>query len=128
MAHLAIQAHPWCAVCETTTDLTGDHIVPIIDGGLNVPSNIRVLCRPCNSRAGAERGNGVTGGEGSSRKPQTRSEMTSYTIEYPDGSRKQITDTETWQEPLVVGKDLVATIGGDGEPLRAVWVRVVEVH
>lgn len=43
----AIAAHPWCSECNTTTDLTGDH--------LRYPArtvdDVRVLCRPCNSRS-----------------------------------------------------------------------------
>jgi 5-methylcytosine-specific restriction endonuclease McrA len=53
MVALAIHAQPWCTTCGATTDLTGDHIVPRTHGGLNVPSNIQVLCRSCNSKKGA---------------------------------------------------------------------------
>lgn len=42
-----------CVECEAPEDLTVDHIVPISRGGGNDPSNLRVLCRPCNSRKGA---------------------------------------------------------------------------
>ncbi len=49
----AIAYHPWCERCGATTDLTGDHIVPLVRGGMNSPDNIRVLCRSCNSRRGA---------------------------------------------------------------------------
>ena len=51
---LAIQAQPWCSDCGATSDLTGDHITPRVAGGGNVPSNIRVLCRSCNSSRGAK--------------------------------------------------------------------------
>jgi 5-methylcytosine-specific restriction protein A len=53
----AIRAQPWCSQCGTTHDLTGDHILPLSRGGINEPTNIRVLCRRCNSR----RGNRTTG-------------------------------------------------------------------
>jgi 5-methylcytosine-specific restriction endonuclease McrA len=54
MAKLAIAAQPWCSYCRATTDLTADHITPRSRGGLNVPSNYRVLCRRCNGAKGAK--------------------------------------------------------------------------
>jgi 5-methylcytosine-specific restriction enzyme A len=56
MVALAIRAQPWCSECGSTHDLTGDHIKPLAHGGLNTPSNIQVLCRKCNSRAGGGTG------------------------------------------------------------------------
>jgi 5-methylcytosine-specific restriction endonuclease McrA len=50
----AIRAHPFCAECGTSADLTGDHIVPLSKGGTNTPSNIQVLCRGCNGRKQAK--------------------------------------------------------------------------
>jgi 5-methylcytosine-specific restriction protein A len=50
---VAITAQPFCSSCRSTTDLTGDHIVPLSRGGTNRADNIRVLCRSCNSRKGA---------------------------------------------------------------------------
>lgn len=48
---------PWCWFCFATTDLTTDHIVPREAGGSDDDSNLRVLCRTCNSkRAGGRRG------------------------------------------------------------------------
>ena len=52
MVKQAIQAHPYCTDCHATTDLTGDHIVPLSQGGLSVPGNIAVRCRSCNSARG----------------------------------------------------------------------------
>jgi 5-methylcytosine-specific restriction endonuclease McrA len=49
MVKLAIRAQPYCGRCGSTEDLTGDHIVPFSQGGMDVPSNIRVLCRSCNA-------------------------------------------------------------------------------
>ncbi|MEU9236456.1 HNH endonuclease [Streptomyces subrutilus] len=46
----AIRLQPWCSFCGCTTDLTGDHIQPLAEGGMNTPENIRVLCRSCNTR------------------------------------------------------------------------------
>jgi 5-methylcytosine-specific restriction endonuclease McrA len=37
-------------VCGATTDLTADHLIPVIDGGANGP--LRTLCRLCNSSHG----------------------------------------------------------------------------
>ncbi|WP_078906556.1 HNH endonuclease [Streptomyces sp. NRRL S-378] len=48
----AIAAQPWCSFCGTGSDLTGDHILPLSRGGTSDPSNIRVLCRSCNSARG----------------------------------------------------------------------------
>lgn len=48
----AIRAQPWCSWCLAVDDLTGDHIVPKSKGGSNDASNVRVLCRSCNSRRG----------------------------------------------------------------------------
>lgn len=42
-----------CVECDAQEDLTVDHIVPVSRGGGNDPSNLRILCRPCNSRKGA---------------------------------------------------------------------------
>lgn len=41
-----------CVTCGVETDLTIDHIVPLIRGGTNSLSNFQTLCRPCNSRKG----------------------------------------------------------------------------
>lgn len=43
-----------CQACPSTTDLTIDHVFPQILGGGNDPSNLRVLCRSCNSSKGAK--------------------------------------------------------------------------
>jgi 5-methylcytosine-specific restriction protein A len=52
VAAAAIKAQPWCSRCYAVTNLTGDHIVPLSRGGTNDPSNVRVLCRKCNSSLG----------------------------------------------------------------------------
>lgn len=55
------RAQPWCEWCGTSVDLTTDHVQRLADGGpmLPGPDGVRVLCRPCNSRAsvlGQDRG------------------------------------------------------------------------
>lgn len=45
---------PVCPECGTTKDLSIDHIVPFSRGGETIESNLRVLCRPCNSMKGAK--------------------------------------------------------------------------
>lgn len=41
-----------CQVCGTDEDLTGDHITPIGKGGLNVRTNLQILCRRHNAAKG----------------------------------------------------------------------------
>jgi 5-methylcytosine-specific restriction endonuclease McrA len=47
---VAIRQQPYCSVpgC-TSTDLTGDHRVPLSKGGTSTLENIQVLCRRHNS-------------------------------------------------------------------------------
>lgn len=42
-----------CVDCGAVDDLTLDHIHPWSLGGPDTVENLRVLCRPCNSRKGA---------------------------------------------------------------------------
>lgn len=42
-----------CIDCHTWDDLTLDHVLPLILGGRNHPSNWVVRCRSCNSTKGA---------------------------------------------------------------------------
>ena len=39
-----------CQEWAATNDLTIDHIMPITKGGTDELDNLRILCRPCNSR------------------------------------------------------------------------------
>src|SRR5690606_25141458 len=41
-----------CVACGAEEDLSLDHIVPFSKGGPDTIENLRVLCRPCNSRRG----------------------------------------------------------------------------
>lgn len=43
-----------CVLCGCTRDLTLDHIHPWSLNGPDTYENLRVLCRPCNSRKGAK--------------------------------------------------------------------------
>ena len=47
----AIAAHPWCARCNATSDLTLDHVAPA-----STLLGFQVLCRSCNSSKGARTG------------------------------------------------------------------------
>lgn len=42
-----------CLLCGASRPLTVDHHVAIVNGGTNDLTNLRTLCRPCNSRKGA---------------------------------------------------------------------------
>lgn len=38
-----------CALCNESVDKWEiDHIVPLANGGISIPGNLQVLCRPCN--------------------------------------------------------------------------------
>jgi 5-methylcytosine-specific restriction endonuclease McrA len=56
LVKVAIAQHPYCSVpgC-TSTDLTGDHALPLAMGGKSVLENIQVLCRRHNSMNGSSR-------------------------------------------------------------------------
>jgi 5-methylcytosine-specific restriction protein A len=51
IAARTIAAHPYCAQCGATEDLTCDHLVPRSLGG-TAADGVRVLCRRCNGRRG----------------------------------------------------------------------------
>jgi 5-methylcytosine-specific restriction endonuclease McrA len=69
LSKLAIAAHPFCADCNATEDLVGDHIIPRSKGGLNVLSNYAVRCRSCNT---ARRNREGVFLRGQARDPETR--------------------------------------------------------
>ena len=41
-----------CVACGFSGKLTVDHVVAIINGGTSDPSNLQLLCRPCNQSKG----------------------------------------------------------------------------
>jgi hypothetical protein len=41
-----------CVHCGSGSDLTVDHIHPVLYGGTNSADNLQTLCRSCNSRKG----------------------------------------------------------------------------
>jgi 5-methylcytosine-specific restriction endonuclease McrA len=43
---------PWCMSCKATTDLTVDHVIPLLPGQSPVvpKSELLVLCRSCHGR------------------------------------------------------------------------------
>src|SRR4249920_1346650 len=51
-AYRAIPLVGKCAECGSTRDLTRDHITSLAGGGGNEATNIRILCRRCNSSKG----------------------------------------------------------------------------
>ena len=43
-----------CCYCNSTKELSIDHIQPVSKGGTDEFSNLQILCKPCNSRKGAK--------------------------------------------------------------------------
>lgn len=41
-----------CRYCDSSEDLTCDHVVPLVRGGTNDIENLATACRPCNSSKG----------------------------------------------------------------------------
>ena len=39
-----------CVYCNTTENLTIDHIIPLSEGGTNAASNLRILCDNCQKK------------------------------------------------------------------------------
>ena len=52
LSRQAIADQPWCTRCGATSDLTADHITPLVEGGVSERENVTVLCRRCNSAKG----------------------------------------------------------------------------
>lgn len=44
----------YCGHRRTARTLDIDHMIPVVRGGSNDPSNLQVICRPCNQRKGLQ--------------------------------------------------------------------------
>lgn len=54
LRRLIISLQPYCSFCGATEQLEADHIVPLAQGGTTTQENLQVLCKPCNTRKGAQ--------------------------------------------------------------------------
>jgi 5-methylcytosine-specific restriction endonuclease McrA len=43
-----------CLKCQTTENMSMDHVIPLAIGGLHDINNLQPLCRPCNSSKGTK--------------------------------------------------------------------------
>lgn len=43
-----------CKVCNSTSNLSIDHVIPVVKGGGNDINNLQTLCKPCNSSKGGK--------------------------------------------------------------------------
>jgi 5-methylcytosine-specific restriction enzyme A len=71
LVKMAISQQPYCSACGTTSDLTGDHRIPLSKGGTSTLENIQVLCRLCNSSKGSRLGWREAGFLGSAGEPRS---------------------------------------------------------
>lgn len=54
VADLYVRQSGRCAACPRTDDLQLDHIRALARGGSNDPTNLQLLCRPCNQSKGVK--------------------------------------------------------------------------
>ena len=45
-----IQLEEYCHICGSTENLQLHHIIPLSNGGLNIPTNILTLCGECHGK------------------------------------------------------------------------------
>lgn len=85
----ARKLQPWCTDCGTADDLTGDHTPEAwqrkADGKTIRLQDIDVVCRVCNIKRGAARGDNVTRGGGVSQTPRQCSGGGEVSLSYPRG-------------------------------------------
>lgn len=84
LSRRARRLQPWCTDCGATTDLSADHL-PIAwerkAAGLSIRlTNIDVVCRSCNSKRGAARGERV---KDSRREPRMEEKFATLTGRRP---------------------------------------------
>ena len=48
--HAFLQAEPWCRHCQVRAAEYVDHIVPLCEGGEDVPENLQPLCWRCDRK------------------------------------------------------------------------------
>jgi hypothetical protein len=61
-----------CTYCESTQQLTADHVVPLTRGGTNDLSNLTACCIPCNTQKGNKLLSEWSGGQSARFHPTVR--------------------------------------------------------
>lgn len=88
LVKVAIAQQPYCSACATTSDLTGDHRVPVSRGGASTLENIEVLCRRCNSSKGSRLGRREAGFLSSDPEPFSSASRETKSVGVPQDLEK----------------------------------------